>query len=358
MSTKNYKKRALSLNDYKYPENSTHNGKKLKLPPLLSYKLPADLMNELGIPQLTLEELKQKLKHNSKKTPNEPAADTDKDIIVSVKTNEYMLTIKKISDKAETLKSKAIAEYQSKNYKLSLVIFLNSFLLFVIALRLSEIERNDEIDSKLNGKLKESEIKSCTSIINRKQKDWIAVLEFGYKIINNFGKILDVEKEKNIKLYNLLSHLSGMIYYTNGLIELYLSELNLQQLNLMKNNLKETEYKKLIETLDRYEQYMKKSKDSFVNGEKRLGLFILKKGYKNLLTQSIEKLSKLNRDELVLSQGLRFLDSKENKFKIGVNYCLPICSHTWNLDNIINFGGFFIKLFCEQQMIDENKIFG
>jgi len=34
---------------------------------------------------------------------------------------------------------------------------------------------------------------------------------------------------------------------------------------------------------------------------------------------------------------------KNVKLKTGVNYILPICSHMWTLDMILNFSGFFLK---------------
>ena len=360
-TAKNYKKRAILYEDHKYPENSTQNGKKLKLPQLLSYKLPADLMSELNIPQLTLEELKSKLK---KKDNNEDSSN-DNDIIVKVKVSETMTIIKKISDRADALKTTAIKEFGLKHYEISLVSFSYSFLLTVLALRWNEIERNDEINYKLNNKLNNKEINSLIFIITRKETDWKKVLDYGCKIIDNFKKILNIAKINDSRLFNVLSHLLGLIFYGNGLIELYLSELDLQHINLLKikigNHKNENEnlidYKKITDLIEIFEKYSQKSKESFIDGEKRLGLFIIKKAYDELFNQSLERLSQLNKDELVLSRNLLFLSGKENKFKTGVNYCLPICSHTWKLDNLINFGGFFIKIWCERQSIKENMIF-
>jgi hypothetical protein len=381
----------LRFEDYKYPDNHTQNGKRLKLPVLLPYKLPNDILNNLGIPQLRLDQLDsllalnlhsdpsnlnyekklQQLKHISESNRSLLSSPINNNINANdtlIKTpitnisransqNGDINPINPFQDVADNLKKSAIQFYQEKRYDNSLLDFIQSYLLFALALRNKEIEKESEVKTYKNDT-------DYAKFLSRKRRDWINVLSLGEKIIDNFTKAIKFEKGKNNPNIEIekLSHLMGFVYYMNAFIQIHLSDLLMKHINILKNRIEKKDNTELtaqlVKLIDKYEKLLVKIKECLISGEINLGLFVIARIYPKLWSQSFTKLSNIKKNEILLSNKLKIKNPNIPNFKEGVNYCLPICSHTWDLNNIINFGGFFLKEWCYKQSIRHNLVIG
>ena len=387
----------LRSDDFKYPANHVANAKRIKLPTLLPYKLPSGLLAKLNLQQISLDDLNARTKlrpHNpsadpaGRNFPSSPALASWP--VSSSRINSPILTkpsrfvaehppqkggslystskspsgvsafkeeneslLRTITEFADRLKKSSITLYQSKNYMESILDFTQSYILFILALRLKETQNETHALDPAE-KIKQ---------ISRKRRDWINVLLFGEKIINNFTKILEAdrgrERERKTSLKGLV-HILGFIHYTNGFIQLHLGNAILKYMDILKDDATSGENKeggKIAKLLTKYEETLESSKRALQVGEKNLGLFIIAKEYPRLWSQSFTKISSVKQGTIVLPYNLN-VSSQSSKFKTGVNYCLPICSHIWDLNNMINFSGFFLKEWCLRQSLKHTLIFG
>lgn len=372
----------LKIHDYKYPENSLNNGRRLKLPKLLAYQLPNDLLINYNISQLSLAELNSSLKTTITNPPSTslPTSVQSKKNIVkesipepnsapASRSGSQMGTVtvkvsngerpQAIQELAEQLKKSAITFYVEKQYENSLLDFIQSYLLFIINFKTKENETKgmDENDSNYN------------KFLSRKRRDITTLLSFGEQMISNFNKVIRLLKQKNNnELIEMLLPLIGFIYYINGFIGIYLSALILKQINLLNRNIETNNNSKsdsdnnqqsnsslLSNYIHKYEATLTDFKESFKNGEINFGLFKIMKLYPNLLEKSLTKMTQLKNNEIILMKPLNMPGS--SKFKLGINYCLPICSHSWDLNNVINFGSLFLNEWCLKHSIRHKLIF-
>lgn len=387
----------LNPDDFTYPTNHVPNSKRIKLPSLMPYKLPSNLLAKLNLRQISLDDLdartKLKLHHltadSANRKPSSPiltggssvtpisrvnspiptkpsrlnieqASQSDGPVRGTPKTpsgglaikEDTETTIKAITGYADKLKKASISLYQTKDYLKSILDFTQSYILFILALKLKEMENENYT----------SDPSETVKLICRKRRDWVNVLLFGEKIIDNFTKVLEEtkgrEREGTSKL-NGFVHVLGFIHYTNGFIQLHLCNTILKHVDILRDIVTSGENKdgdKLAKLIAKYEETLANSTKALQVGEKHLGLFVIAKEYPQLWSQSFTKLSSVKRDTLVLPYGLN-VSKKIPKFQTGVNYCLPICSHVWDLNNIINFSGFFLKEWCIRQSIKHSLIF-
>lgn len=389
----------LRSDDYKYSANHMANAKRIKLPTLLSYKLPSGLLAKLNLQQISLDDLNACTKlrlhnapvdsagrnpssspaHDNSPVPgsrinsplptkssrfvDEQAAQKEISLHTTSKASsgasafkeENESLIRTITDLADGLKKSSISLYQSKNYMASIVDFTQSYILFILALRLKETQNETHSVGAAE----------TVKQISRKRRDWINVLLFGEKIISNFTKIIEAdrgrERERKMNL-NGLVHILGFIHYTNGFIQLHLGNTILKYMDILKDEAVSDENinnARIAKLLSKYEETLESSKKALQVGENNLGLFVIAKEYPHLWSQSFTKISSVKQNTIVLPYDLNVAGpSQIPKFKTGVNYCLPICSHLWDLNNMINFSGFFLKEWCLRQSLKHSLIFG
>lgn len=337
----------LNFDNYRYPENhSPTNKKKLKLPNLLSSKLPIDIVNQFeNDTDTSSSSITPSMHVNNNNIPVKPSS-----------SNSITL----ITDYANELKVMSIDLFKSKDYMISILEFTQSYILFIFALRLKEYSNDNFYNNSTDNE-------SIIKYLNKKNRDWINTLQFGEKIIGNFSKII-IEREKRVgtkdKKCNSLLYILGLIYYSNGLICLHICKNLSKHLNLIKNK----NDKELIEIIDQMLKFDKQSKKCFENGEIRFGLFEIAREFPKLWTLSFTKLKSILRNEIIISYQLK-IPNKNNKtnndkpglkafkFKTGVNYILPICNHMWDLDMLINFAGYFLKEWLKLQNIKHSLVF-
>lgn len=340
----------LKPNDFFCNKNQLQNNKRIKLPPLLSYKLPLKLLNKLELKQLSSKELDVNLSinlnqnltpnstpnltPNSNSTVSTPISSTKK----SINITNLDVQIKLITEMAEKLKKLAIKSFQNKDYLNSILNFTQSLILFILSLRIKEDNLNKN-DNLINLKL-----------LRRKLTDWLNIFKFSSKVIDNFNKILIKDNYKNNKF---LIHILGFIYYLNGFIQIHRSNLILKLIEENNNN---NELSELISLFKNFNEILTNSRNLLLLGEKNLGLFGIVREYPNLWSQSFTKLSSIKLNQIYLSFNLN-IEKINLNLPIGVNYCLPICSHTWDLNSIINFGGFFLKEWCLKQSLNQFLVF-
>lgn len=360
----------LEFKDFKYPDNQTSN-KRPKLPKLLPYKLPRDLLIRLDIPQLTPEDLglkiavsaSKKLKQSvepidksgsstpkTPKTPNTPnTPNTPGTPHLPHTPNKYEVgSVKLMTEQAERLKKTAIGMYQDRQYPNSILIFTESLLLLSLAIQVKEAEQQSvKPGNDIKGDL---EYAKC---LTRKRRDWNSILAFTDKVITNFSKA----DSKNIPLDEMV----GLVYYVKGFIETHLSELLMRHIELIKEKLKKRSNveltAQLIKLLDKYNDLKSRSSKSMMQGASKLGIFKIFKDYPRLYHDSMKDLSKVDHKDLYLC-GLNIENRKRLiKFKIGVNYCLPINTNNWEMNNLLNFGTYFIREWCVLHQVKLRRIF-
>lgn len=361
----------LEYDDYKYRAGQSSNNR-LKLPKMLPYNLPAELMSRLNLPQLKMSDLNVAINVTLQKENNSdrssdsrsnsstlhPTFDSTPKAakrLKSGKTLEYSVddSVKALVDNADKLKKSAIRLYQDKRYDISLVDFIQSFILFILAIRVRE--SGSELQNE------GTRMKSAR-YVQMRRKDWNNVLSFGEKIIGNFTKVINIEKGRRGTSSNLsrLLNLMGFVYYLNGFIQINMCRLLLNDIERLKNAIKVKEEMEttaqLIEYIERYQELLKKSDESLKNGEMNLSLFVIARVYPKLWSQSLTKLSSIQKNEIVLSGKLN-IGGCVAKFQHGINYCLPLSEHIWDLDNLINFGGFLLKEWCLKESIRHDLIF-
>lgn len=386
----------LRYEDYKWKGDGIFDREKVALPTLLSPHLPDRILKKYGIPQLDIHGLEKKysrkrkleITENHTKTmqPNHkrtlsstssvgspsgvasgsgrttPATSVSSASSTPPTTSpsyafrlnpvkEQNTDTTKINDYAENLKQKAIKLYQDRMFDISILDFTQSYLLFILGIRLKERELDLLTQKSDNERAK---------YISRKRRDWNDVLSFGEKIIDNFGKVIS-NVDPRIKSFEYMNQMLGFVHYTNGFIQLHLSKLFSQHIDILKNRNKTKDNYELtlqmIKLLDKYQEVSIRSEKSIQLGETKLGLFVIARSYPNLWSKSATKLSQIDRTNVILSENIR-IGKEMTQLKEGINYCLPISMHLWNLDNILNFSGFFLKEWCTQQNIKHGLIFG
>ena len=296
--------RTVDFKDYRYPENNIGGGKRLKLPPLLS-PLPQDLLTTLGV-----DEVVEKGNGRSVSSSGSSAG-----------------VIRQVSDLADALKRSAAQYFSKENYESALLDFTQSLTLFILALRMQERSRSDSSSA--------SDVSA-----SRKRRGWQKVLNFGDKIIANFSKVLESVKAENARKFNKYSHIMGIIYFTCGFLRIHISDLLREQLRQAYK--KEEESKMgvgigaLLKELD---VNIDTARQCFLDGERRIGIFIIMQGYPETWNRTLRKLSAVNSNEIVLAHDLKGVDTG---FTTGTNYCLPVSLHSWSLDNMVNFTGWFV----------------
>lgn len=383
----------LKYEDYKWKGDGPFNRNQVNLPKLLSPSLPDSILQKYGIPQIDVSDLekkfakKRKLENTEIIAPNHkrtsssassvgsprsvlsisasgkttPATSISSDssttplnspkYLAGDETSKGKQTyITKITDFANKLKQRAIKLYQDRIYDISVLDFTQSYILYILAIRMKEKE-HDLI------KLKSDTERA--KYISRKRRDWNDVLSFGEKIVDNFGKVFGNTESKSRRC-EYLNHIIGFVCYTNGFVQLHLSKLFSQHIDIIKerNRVKDN-YEltlQMIKLIDKYQEIKAKSEKSIQMGEDKLGLFVIARSYSNLWSKSVTKHSQLNQKTLVLCDDI-FINGETIEFLKGFNYCLPISTHLWDLDNILNFGGYFIKEWCHQQHIKHNLIY-
>lgn len=219
----------LKPDDFFFNQNQLQDNKRIKLPPLLSYKLPLKLLNRLELKQLSSKDfdvnlsikLNQNLTPNSNSNSNSTVSTPISSPKKSINYTNLDENIKLITEMADNLKKLSIKSFQNKDYLNSILSFTQSLILFILILRLKEEDSNNNNN---NNSLK---------LLRRKLTDWSNIFKFGSKIIDNFNKILIKDNYKNNKF---LIHILGFIYYLNGFIQIHRSNLILNFINNLKSN--------------------------------------------------------------------------------------------------------------------------
>ncbi|KAG0686874.1 hypothetical protein C6P40_003217 [Pichia californica] len=349
---------ALKYDDFILPKNYSQNGKRIKLPQLLSYKLSPNLLNKFKMQQISLNDINIKISNkklnsnsnsnsnlNSERSTANNTPLTSPDNISStqlIDQNKNQI-IKLIIKHANLMKKRSVESYQLKNYLLSILDFTQSYILFIIGMKLKE-----EIS---NSNKERNEFK----ILFKRSDDWLDIYNFGSKIINNFTGI--IQNEYNITVKKYLSHILGLVYYMNAFIQIHRSNLIMETINFLKSNNDANDNNiDLISLIDNYEKIINDSQILLCKGETELGLFIIVREYPKLWSQSFTKLSNVIKNELIFPFNL-IINKKSFNFDNKLNYCLPICSHIWDLNSMINFSGFFLKEWCLCQNLNHELIF-
>ncbi|TID25507.1 hypothetical protein CANINC_002897 [Pichia inconspicua] len=383
----------LKYEDFKWKGEGPFDRERVTLPKLLSPSLPDALLKKYGISQIDVSVLegkidrKRKLENinviasNHKRSSSSassvssprsliftngsgkttPATSVSSDSSTTppnspnqsanseAKANSQSYTTK-ITNFANELKETAIKLYQDRNYNISILDFTQTYLLYILALRMKEREC-DFIEFKSDT--------ARAKYLSRKRRDWSDVLSFGEKIVDNFSKVIDNHESRDLPI-EYMNHMIGLACYINGFVQLHLSELFFEHINIIKERNKTKDNYELtlqmIKLIDKYQEIKGRSEKSIQMGEDRFGLFIIARCYSNLWNKSLTKYSQLNQNKLILPNDI-CINGQIIEFPKGSNYFLPISTHLWNLDNILNFGGHFIKEWCNQQHIKHSIIY-
>ncbi|VEU20328.1 DEKNAAC101123 [Brettanomyces naardenensis] len=275
---------------------STDN-KEIKIPPLLSPKLPQPLLAKFSIPQLKVEDIYIDRGNNSARQASR---------------GSYVA-------KAKELKHLGEAKFNSKDYKLSVLCFAESLLLFVLDFYLNE--------QKLIQRSKGKPLKP-------REKEWISLVKYSLRIVDNFGPI---EEELPV-----LRYIFGLCHYMNGFILKHLIEMRQQRLkDVIEKGMEEGG---LVVMAEKLLKLRRTSRNSLRKGENQLSIFDVVSRFPGLFSRSKKHLSDVNLTDFI------FPGEGEDG---GVNYCLPIAEHTFSLMSMVNFGLFFLKDWAQAEGMED-----
>lgn len=212
---------------------------KVKLPPLVSPKLPQGLLAKFSIPQLKVENIY--VGHR----------------VCSTKTRRRI----NYGEVAKKLQHQSDLQIGSKRYCEGMAYLFESMLMLVIDLRMKERSRNQP---------------------SIKDRDCIGLVKFGLKIIQKAGSYKAQVLE--------MRYIAGMCYFINAFIMKHLIGMKERRiLTLMKNQSATlpSSYDKLIRLRQTFDSSMKK-------GERRLSIFDIQMKMPGLMERSRKSLEQVD----------------------------------------------------------------